>query len=181
LRTQDHFFLYAIPLGHRGGVWRRHGWLRRSWSTEILCPHLDPAAWPLIVHVDAMWRTSSNAIGFARTRVAVALRTIPSAVRQRKRLLALSDTAQQTRQVDDLFGNDMNDLAFLLQFSPAADHGGGEDKATLRLEDRRPEDQVRMPRFVFDGNEKNAPRAAGTLSYQYDTRHGQSSPIPNIP
>jgi hypothetical protein len=82
--------------------------------------------------------------------------------------VALADAAQHGGQVRQVFGDDVDDIAFLLQLAAAGDHAGGQHEAALFFEYRGPEDQVGVAGFVLDGDEQHAPGAPGTLADQDD-------------
>lgn len=81
-----------------------------------------------------------------------------------KYVLPTANTAQQATQIGQMLGNDMDDIALLLQKPSAAQHVGRENHTALLLELRRPDDQVSVACFILNRHEQDALRAARPLS-----------------
>lgn len=61
-------------------------------------------------------------------------RTVPTTMRHWERMLSVPDTAEQIRQVLELFRYHVNDVTFALHAATTAEHAGREDNPALPLE-----------------------------------------------
>src|SRR5690606_36529634 len=64
--------------------------------------------------------------------------------------------------------NNMDDVAFLLQFSAYRDHRGGHDLAAVNLEAIRPENSLCDAGFIFDCHEQYTFCRTGALPHEDD-------------
>ena len=99
---------------------------------------------------------------------------VGTGVLHREVVSALSDAAQQRGKIGQMVGDDVDHLAFPLQFAATGQHAGGQHEAALTVEHRGPDDEIGMTGLVLDGDEQHAAGTAGTLAYQHDAGNRQT-------
>ena len=97
-------------------------------------------------------------------------RFITSAVRKREDCIALSNRAEQRRQVDEVLGNHVDDLTLPLHPASTPDHIRRENDPALPFEQGRPNDQVRNVRFVLERDEQDPIGRARPLADKHEPR-----------
>ena len=141
---------------------------------EVSRLHVDRTFNPQIGNVDISGLAPER---IARVWPATVLGFIASAVRKRKDFFALSDRAEQAREVDEVLGNHVNDLTLPLHPAAATKHICRENEPALPFEQRRPNDQVRNVRFVFERDEQDPIGRARPLADKHEPRDGHAATI----
>ena len=70
-----------------------------------------------------------------------------------------------------MLGHQMDHIALPLDASPAGDHAGREDQASLLFEEGRPDDEICDVGFVLDGDEHDAFGRTRLLPHEHQPRN----------
>jgi hypothetical protein len=77
------------------------------------------------------------------------------------------------RQIGQMVGDEMDNLAFALDAALHADHAGRQDNEALAFVERRSDHQVGDAGFVLDGDKHDALGGSRLLSHKHQAGGGQ--------
>ena len=92
----------------------------------------------------------------------------------------LADAGQLGRQIGELMGDEMDDLALALDAAAHGDHAGAQHDAAVFLEHLRPDHQVGDAGLVLDRDEHDALGDAGPLADQHEAGRLQPAPVAGV-
>ena len=91
---------------------------------------------------------------------------VAAPVWQRETGVPVADAGEIRRQVRQMIGHEMDDVALALDAALHGDHAGRENDATLAFIKRRPDHQVGDAGLVLDGDKHDALRRPWLLTHQ---------------
>src|SRR5918993_4250201 len=93
----------------------------------------------------------------------------------------LADAAQDIREINQMFSNQVGHLTLALVTSPDPDHARGQDQAAMFLEQRWPDDNVGHIRLVLNRHEHDTLGRPWFLSHQDKACHRHPAAVSGLP